>query len=612
MDDYGDCLFEMSWEVCNKVGGIYTVISSKASEVKKRYADYYMIGPYFDHNARLDFLRLELPEDFAKVFSELETEGIKCYYGQLTDISCRPYAVLIDFSGIINRKNSIKSEFWEDYKIDSLRGYWDFEEPSLWAYAAGRLIEKFSNLKRNIQGMNNYRVVVQCHEWLSAFGLLYLKKNCKSISTVFTAHATVLGRSIAGNGQELYSIMQKVDPLQQAYTNCVEAKFLSEKAAALNADIFTTVSGITAIEAKLFLGRNPEIITFNGLEMEDFYSVEDMAIKHISSRERIKEFLKYYFFPYYPVNVDRPLFFYTTGRFEFRNKGSDILIRALARLNETLKSQLISGDLKRPPELPRSIFFFFWIPMQHYGMRMDVLENQKYYMHIKGLLEMHSQEIMTRLLYDFISKKDYNDGLFTENFLREIKKDLIAFERNGLPPLSTHNMDENSNVLIRSLRENGLLNRKDDVVKIIVEPVYLDGTDAFIGLNNYDAMAGCHLGIFPSYYEPWGYTPLESVSLAVPALTTDLTGFGMFVKDSGLQNSGVYVLERLGKNDDEAVEGLFRTMLEFFNKPHDESVDFKIKAKRVSEFADWKKLVENYINAYRLAVKKSLSRVDAK
>jgi glycogen(starch) synthase len=350
------------------------------------------------------------------------------------------------------------------------------------------------------------------------------------------------------------------------------------------------------------------VITFNGLEMEEFYSVEDMAIKHISSRERIKEFLKYFFFPYYPINIDRPLFFYTTGRPEFRNKGCDILIKSLARLNETLKSRLISGELKKSPDFPGNIFFFFWIPMQHYGMRMDVLENQEYYMHIKGLLETHSQEIMTRLLYDFISKKDYNDGLFTENFLREIKKDLIAFERNGLPPLSTHNMDENSNMLMRSLKENGLLNRKDDIVKIIIEPIYLDGTDAFIGLNNYDAMAGCHLGVFPSYYEPWGYTPLESISLAVPAVTTDLAGFGMFVKSNDLQGKGIYVLDRFERSDDEAVEMLFKIMLEFSSKSHDARVDFKIKAKRISELADWKKLVENYITAYKLAVRKALDR----
>jgi glycogen(starch) synthase len=589
-----DILFESSWEICNKVGGIYTVISSKAYHMMELYKNYFVIGPYFENNAKLDFMPLEVPKEFATIFERLKNEGILCHYGRWVEVKGKPIAILIDFQGLIHQKNNLKSMYWNDYKIDSLRGYWDFEEPMLWSYATGRLI---AELKYSLYKELN--VVAQFHEWLSAFGLLYLKKNCPDVATVFTTHATTLGRSISGNGVDLYATLKYLDPLREAYNNNVEAKHLTEKAAALNCDIFTTVSEITAMEAEKFLGRKPEVLVLNGLDIDKFPSFEETSIKHISSRDKLQEFLTYYFFPYYTFDVTQTLIFYTVGRNEYRNKGYDILIKSLGKLNNLLKKE------KQDAGLPRHIAMMFWIPMENHGHKLDVLENKNYYMHIKNYVNANAPDIMTRLIYDFISKKDIDHDLFTETFVEHIRKDIVAFERNGNPPLSTHNIDEGNNMIISSLRENGLLNRKEDLVKVIVEPVYLDGTDGFIDLSYYDAMIGCHLGLFPSYYEPWGYTPLESATLGVPALTTDLSGFGMFIKDKLTSKKGMMVLERLNKSEDYVINEFVSDLYEFSKLTHAERVECKLNAKSLSAYAEWNVLIENYVIAHNLALQKN-------
>jgi phosphorylase/glycogen(starch) synthase len=327
-----DYLFEVSWEVCNKVGGIYTVLTSKVEQMKSYYKNYFLIGPYFEQHAKLEFTEELPPAEFIAAFEILKKENILCYYGRWDDVKTSPKVILINFSGIIDKKNIIKEAFWNDYKIDSLRAYWDFEEPSLWSYSVGRLIHELY-----LSSLKDKKIVVQFHEWLSAFGLLYLKKNCRNVATVFTTHATVLGRTLASNGIDLYGSINNVDPLHYAYKFNVEAKHLTEKAAALNADVFTTVSEITGLEAEKFLSKKPEVLLYNGLDIAKFPSFEDISIKHKASKERLKEFLSYYYFPYYTFDMDKNLIFFTIGRYEYHNKGYDLLIKALGKLNELLK-----------------------------------------------------------------------------------------------------------------------------------------------------------------------------------------------------------------------------------------------------------------------------------
>ena len=241
---------------------------------------------------------------------------------------------------------------------------------------------------------------------------------------------------------------------------------------------------------------------------------------------------------------------------------------------------------------------------------LEILENKNYYLHIKNVVNTNSPEILTRMIYDFIARKENNnENLFTEGFLNEIRKDIIAFERKGDAPLSTHHMDERNNELINALKNAGLSNKKDDAVKVIVEPVYLDGTDGLIELPYYDAMVGCHLGLFPSYYEPWGYTPVESAALGVPSMTTDLSGFGMFVKDKikyseTLPKNGVYVLERYHRNENDVIEEFVNILYNFSRMTHAERVECKLSARKIAALADWDIMIENYIKAHNMAVSK--------
>ncbi|MGV8150267.1 MAG: glycosyltransferase [Candidatus Woesearchaeota archaeon] len=588
-----DYVFEASWEVCNKFGGIHTVIKSKSSQMMETYKNYFLIGPYFEKNAKVEFISMDPPEEFRDAFAELGSQGIICHFGKWLELKGLPYTILIDFSGILEKTNVVKGEYWKDYGIDSIRAGWDFDEPSMWSYAVGMMIHKL--YEKSLRGKN---VIAHFHEWLAGFGLLYLRKNCHNVATVFTTHATVLGRSLSSSGVDIYAMMQNIlsrqsDIIKEAYARNIEAKHLTESATANNAHIFTTVSEITAIESECFLGRKPEVILLNGLDLEKFPSFEDISIKHISSRDKIREFLTYYFFPYYTYDVNNSLIFYTQGRFEYTNKGYDLIIRALGLVNERLKRE----------NSTKTASVMFWVPLQTYGIRLDVLENKNYYMHIKNYVYSNSPDILQKITYDFISKKDNVEELFTDQFLRDIKKDLMIFSRTGTPPLSTHNIDEN-NVMIRYLRENNLLNRSDDRIKVIVEPVYLDGNDGLIDLGIYDAMAGCHLGMFPSYYEPYGYTPLESAALGVPTITTDMAGFGRYIKTQNPDNKGIIVLERTGKPDHEVTSKFADVLYGFIMMDKSDRINEKLRAKALSNYADWKLLIKNYIAAHDAAITK--------
>jgi glycogen synthase len=596
MNPVADYVFEISWEVCNKVGGIYTVLTSKSEQMQAHYKNYYMIGPYFEQHAKLEFSEETPPEEFKQAFDELRREGIVFHYGTWDDIKGKPKVILVEFLGIVNQKDSLKGMFWNDYQIDSIKASWDFEEPMLWSYCVGKLLHRLHDIS-----LHNKKVVAQCHEWLAVFCILYLKKNCRDIATVFTTHATVLGRTLSSNGVDLYNSMNNIDPVHEAYRFNVESKFLAEKAAALATDVFTTVSEITGMEAEKFLLRRPDIITYNGLDIDKFPTFEDISIKHRISREKIREFLTYYYFPYYTFDLDKNLIFFTIGRYEYHNKGYDLLIKALGKLNARLKNDATN---------PHTITVFFWIPMEQHGLKIEVLENKNYYMHIKNYINANGTDILTRLIYDVISRKEHAEkGLVTDIFMQNLRKDLIAFERKGNPPFSTHNVDEQNNQLMVAFKQNGLLNSRDDMVKVIVEPVYLDGNDGFIDLTYYDAIIGCHLGLFPSYYEPWGYTPLESIALGVPALTTDLSGFGLFVKNheahkDNTYKDGIYLLERLNKSEDSVVDEFTNIMHKFTKFTQQQRVDCKLNAKNFSELADWKIFVEYYVNAHNMALQK--------
>jgi glycogen(starch) synthase len=594
MQVLSETLFEISWEVCNKVGGIYSVITSKAPLISEYYPNYYCIGPYFKEKADEDFQECEAPEKIKKAIEELKRHNIICHYGNWL-INSEPKTFLIEFSGIVHEKDRIKKELWEKYKIDSLYARWDFEEPMLFSWAAGLLINKLEEMNL----FNPEKAILQAHEWMTGFTILRLKDLNSKIKSVFTTHATMLGRCIAGSNQDLYSMLGKFDPYQKAKELGVIEKFTAEKASAINATIFTTVSEITSREAEFILGRKPEVLVLNGLNLSEFPSIEETSIKHVTSREVLREFLMYSFFPYYKFDITKNLMFCITGRYEFENKGIDMYISALGMLNEELKRT----------DTERTITAFLFIAVPNNGVKTELLENKNYYKHIKNYVESKSKDITSHIITDFITgDEDAGEDILSKEFVQEMRRDVLRFKRKGSPVICTHKLDmpEEQHKVIQAFREAGLHNTKEDKVKIILFPSYLNGTDPLLNLDYYDVIAGCHLAVFPSYYEPWGYTPLESAALGVPTITTDLAGFGRFIKEkTNFMNTdcrGIYIVERDGKQKLESTRQLFELMKKFSLMDHSERVDNKVRAKELSHLADWKHLVKNYVEAYNLAI----------
>ncbi len=576
--------------MCNKVGGINTVIASKAGYVKASVNKYCLIGPYIPQKVQYEFSEEPVPDEFKACFQYLETLGVKAHFGTW-QIEAEPKVILIDFYKYADHKDEIKRFLWDHFQIDSLYSGWEFEEPMVLSWVTGMFLERFW------QDHKDSKIVAHFHEWLSGFGLLYLRSKTGAVKTVFTTHATMLGRSICGAGEDLYGQLNNLNPDDAARRFGVMDKFTTERACAKNADIFTTVSEITGMEAEKILGRKPEVLLFNGLNIDKFPTLEETSVKHMACRSVIRDFLAYYFFPYYTFDLEHNITLFITSRYELRNKGIDLLAEALGLLNEQLKKD----------KSPRTVSVFFWTPMQNNGIKPLIRETKDLYYNIKELVDSNTHNIISKLLYNLISGK-YNpeDTIFAADFLKNIKMNIRHFQRQGNPPMVTHQVfNEENEPLVRLLLDRGLDNKADDPVKVIVYPVYLDGNDGLLNLSLYDAITGCHFGLFPSYYEPWGYTPLETMALGVSALTSNLSGFGLFMEKKLMTqnlNSGIYILKMMNRKREDAIKDLFQMLYNYSKLEHAERVENKINAKNLSHLADWKTFVKNYLQAYDLAL----------
>lgn len=532
-------LFEISWEVCNKVGGIHTVISSKVPQIKSKFENYFTIGPYINGNEN-EFLETQIPEEFKDVVFELESLGINVHFGEWK-IDGKPNVILVEHRGYSSHINEIKSLLWKKYKIDSLNSDWyDFDEVILWSWCCGIVCEKFGN----ILGGESF---IHSHEWMAGGAIFYLQNFAsKNFKTVFTTHATMLGRTICGVGDDVYKELETVDAPKKAYELGIHTKFQTEKALANFANSFTTVSHITDKEAEYFFDKKADVILYNGFDNFDLEFLNNLDIVHKMSNERIKDFAEHFFRPFYDVNFSNSKFFYTSGRNEFRNKGVDVYIKSLSKLNDKLKSE--NSD--------KELINFFLIPIGDFEANQTILKS------IKG---------------------------------EEIKDDL-----EGIAPLSTHNVPYD-NEIIKAFIDGGLLNKKEDKVKVILMPVYLNGKDGFLNTSYYDTVLGFDLGVFPSFYEPWGYTPLESIAYGVPTVTSNLAGFGRAVNRDFGENISTKILKRETQSYNETVEDLFSYFSDFLIKSEEDLEKQKKESVLFSKNFSWKIFVENYMKAYDIA-----------
>ena len=537
-----DYLFEVSWEVCNKVGGIYTVIATKSLYLKSQlHKHHILIGPdvWMDTESNPDFI--EDNHLYSLWKAQAASEGLRVRLGHW-NVPGRPIAILVDFKQYLTRQNDILTEYWKRFGVDSLTGNWDYKENVLFGYAAGHVIESFYKFNLTVAD----KVVAQFHEWQTGSGLLYLKDTKIPVATVFTTHATVVGRCLAGNNLPLYDSMQVYDGDQKAAQFGVIARHSIEKISAQNADAFTTVSEITAKECERFLGREVDVVTPNGFENSITPATDELFIeKRKGARQRLIEVATA--MSGEEVSKDAILIG-IGGRYEYRNKGIDVFIDALKKLSDT-------------DPAGRDIQAFIMIPSGHNGADKDL---------VAKLSGTGSQDYTTQV--------------------------------------SHYLMDPWSDVVTRRFRELGFNNAKGSRVKVYFIPSYLNGNDGVFGKKYYDLLVGLDLTLFPSYYEPWGYTPLESLAFRIPSLTTSLSGFGMWVRSHyGKEHPGITVLDRNDSNYFEVVDGVVARVKEIASLDAEGRKKYMESAKDVSTIALWENQIQYYKEAYSVALGKVIA-----
>jgi phosphorylase/glycogen(starch) synthase len=532
-------LFEVSWEVCNKVGGIHTVVSTKAKTLVQRYGDDYVaIGPWLLGNPRSE-QSFEESAGFEGFAESCRAIGVPVRVGRWR-IPGSPRVVLVEFSGLFERKDAILAGLWERHEVDSITGGWDYVEPVMFGFAAGLVLERWWH---EFVAPQRAGAVAQFHEWMTGAGLLHVAGRVPAVATVFTTHATVLGRAMAGRGIPPASALEGRSPESMAELLQVRSKHSMERVCAGKADAFTTVSEITARESERFLGRRPRPLLPNGIDLE----VMDALAAGVT-RERARAAASDLAHRFLGESCEGAAFLLLSGRYEFHNKGIDLLLEAMARLNA---------------QRGRDVVMFLTVPAGHSGVRKSLLRRKA-----EPLEAIHDPiGVTTHYLID-----------------REHDPIQLATARLGL--------------------DNALGSR----VKVIHVPIYLHPGDGLFDLPYEGMLRGMDMTLFPSFYEPWGYTPEESLAAGVPTLTTDLAGFGRWAASVGLAPAdGVHILRREGVEDARAAAELARSVDERLAQPSDAEAMART-CRATAQHTAWSKLIESYYEAFSIALEASRDR----
>ncbi|MEI7676377.1 MAG: glycosyl transferase [Bacteroidales bacterium] len=539
-------IFEVSWEVCNKIGGIYTVLSTRAKTLQKSHKDKIIfIGPDVWSEASNPFF-IESKTPLQSWEKKAAQEGLNVKVGRW-DIPGKPIAILVDFQPFFEQKDDLYSKMWEWYQIESLYGYGDYDEACIFSYASALVIE---SLYKHIGG-ESQKVIAHFNEWTTGMGALHVQKKLPIIGTVFTTHATSIGRSIAGNNLPLYDNLKHFNGTEMSHRLNMVAKHSLEKQTARFVDCFTTVSDITAVECEKLLDKPVDVVTPNGFERDFVPKSGLFKLKRDHARHELSSIVE-------KLTGNKPkenaFFVATGGRYEYKNKGIDLFIDALNRMKESDK-------------LKKEIYAFILVPAHVLEVRKDLLDR------------WIGTDKKTKPL----------DQPYITHWLHNMEQDLIC---NQLKWLNFNN-------------------EKSSKVKVIFIPIYLTGSDAIFKESYYDLLIGMDATVFPSYYEPWGYTPLESVAFSIPTITTTLSGFGVWAnKKSGSTaiESGVSVIERTDYNQINVSEAIRSDLTKLVNLSEKEMKTIRDNAFELAKEADWDHFIQYYTQAYHIALKNKSDR----
>ena len=551
---FPDYIFESSWEVCNKVGGIYAVLSTRAKTLKEKLGDNLIFigpdcwgektSPYFEEDKNL-------LKDWKK---KAAAEGLNIKVGRWT-VPGNPVAVLVDFQPYYAQKDQIYAKLWEKYQVDSLHAYGDYDEASMFSYAAALVVESYYNHYISKKKRAN-KTIYHANEWMTGLGALYINDCLPQVATIFTTHATSIGRSIAGNNKPLYEYLEAYNGDQMAAELNMQSKQSIEKQTAAHVDCFTTVSEITARECAELLDKPVDVVLPNGFEDDFVPQGKEFDYKREAARKRLLDITR-------ALTGDEvsndAIIISTSGRYEWRNKGIDVFIEAVNRLR-------LSAH-----ELNKEVVAFIEVPAWVNCKRDDLAER----------LEKMAQG------------EKFDTPLDT--------------------PVITHWLNEQQNDrALGMMNWLGMHNQKGEKVKLVFIPCYLTGDDGIVNLSYFDVILGNDLCVYPSYYEPWGYTPLEAVAFKVPCITTDLAGFGLWAHSEcdgkSTIDNGVEVIHRTDYNYNDVANDIKQTVIKYANATKNKQTRMRNNARALSQKALWTHFIEYYYDAYDFALNKAEAR----
>ena len=587
-------LVEVAWEVCQQLGGIYTVIRTKVPSMVRRWGRRYsVIGPYDPNTSPAEFEEAPPTGIVGRVVRKLQDCGFEAHHGTWL-ISGRPKTVLLNPRSVTRRLGEIKRLLWDHHRIglpgdDRMAGD---------VIAFGFLVEQFFRALSEETG-GRRPIVAHFHEWMAGSAIPEIRRAKLPVAIVFTTHATQLGRALASNDPGFYDHLPTIDWGRTARQYGMEPKVLLERAAAHGAHVFTTLSEITALECEHLLGRRPDLLLPNGLNIERFAAVHEFQNLHRQYKEKIHQFVMAHFFPSYTFDLDRTLYFFSAGRYEYRNKGFDLAVEAMARLNGRMKQAGIS----------RTIVFFLITQRPFHSINPEALRSRAVMEEMRHTCEGIKEELAERLfLAAALGAIPDFDTLVDDSWILRLRRLQHAWRTRRQPLLVTHDLTESGrDEALNHIQACMMFNLADDPVKVVYHPDFITSANPLFGIDYDQFMRGCHLGIFPSFYEPWGYTPLECVACGVPAIMSDLSGFGTYVMEHvpDYAARGLGVIHRRGASFDAAASELTDFLFNFLKMERRERIAQRNQVESLSDQFDWENLGRHYAEAHKTAIERA-------
>ncbi len=589
-------LVEVSWEVCNQVGGIYTVIRSKVPCVMEQWSGRYcLVGPYLNKNIHAE---LDLMDDVQDIFGQaaatLRKRGYHVHYGEWL-VTGKPRVVLINPNVIEDQAMQVvKYLLWKNHGIGTTQSSPLIDQVIAFGYLTKMFLDEVARLAAEGQ-----KVIAHFHEWMASLPILDLKRDGSPIKTVFTTHATQLGRHLAINSPFFYAHLPFFKWQDEAKKFGVETEAAIEYNSAQSCDYFTTVSEVTARECKHLLKRKPDAVLPNGLNIHRYDSYDAVQRLHTQYKEGIHQFVMSHFVQSYTFDLDKTIYFFTSGRFEYKNKGFDLTLEALFHLNERLKSE--NADV--------TVVMFFVSKREFYSLMPEVLHSKAMMEEIRQTCDAIVDQVRKHLFHESTFREDHrlpDLNEFVEEYWKlRYRRTIQSWKTEKLPLVVTHRLvDEESDEILQFLNGRKLLNAPDDKVKIVYHPDFISVTNPLFGMEYLQFVRGCNLGIFPSYYEPWGYTPLECMASGIPSVTSDLSGFGDYLLRHmpDHDQNGMYVVERGKRTFDWSARQLASFLYKFLSLSRKERRLQRSNVENYAEGFGWENLLKHYEAVYERAV----------